>query len=322
MPSEKKLVKKGEYFKKLQNLLDEYPQIIIVECDNVSSNQMQQIRTSLRGKAVLLMGKKTMMRKAIREHVKQNPACEHLIPHLYGNIGFVFTNQDLSEIRNMVTSLKVGAPAKAGTVAPNDVVVPAGLTGLEPTQTSFLQALNIGTKISKGQIEILAPVTLIHAGEKVGTSEATLLSKLNIRPFSYGLVPRVIFDHGLIYESKVLDMTLDDVASVISKGVSNIAALGLQIGYPTLASVPHSIMNGFKNLVSIAIGTEYSFKEAEQMKDMILHPEKFAAAAAAAAAAPAAATTAAAPAEEEKPAEKPDEPDDDEEGDFGLDLFA
>jgi len=318
MPSEKKIVRKGEYFKKLQGLLDEYPQIIIVECDNVSSNQMQQVRTVLRGKAVLLMGKKTMMRKAIREHIHQNPACEHLLPHLYGNIGFVFTNQDLSEIRELVTSLKVGAPAKAGTIAPNDVVVPAGPTGLEPTQTSFLQALNIGTKIVKGQIEILAPATLIRAGEKVGQSEATLLSKLNIRPFSYGLVPRVVFDHGLVYDNKVLDMTLADVSAVVSKGVTNIAAIGLQIGYPTLASVPHSIINGFKNLVSIAIGTEYNFKEAEQMKDMILHPEKFAAAAAAApAAAPAAEKK-----EEAKEEPKKEEEEEEEEGDFGLDLFA
>jgi len=312
-------VRKAEYFKKLQNLLDEYPQIIIVECDNVSSNQMQKIRQVLRGKAVLLMGKKTMMRKAIRQHVHQNPKVEHLLSHLYGNIGFVFTKEDLTEIRSLVTSLKVGAPAKAGTIAPNDVVVPAGLTGLEPTQTSFLQALNIGTKISKGQIEILAATTLIHAGDKVGQSEATLLAKLNIRPFSYGLVPRVVYDDGLVYESKVLDMTLDDVRGVVAKGVSNIAALGLQIGYPTVASVPHSIMNGFKNLVSIAIGTEYTFKEAEQMKDMILHPEKFAAAAAAAA--PAAAP-AAEKKEEKKEEEKKEEEEEEEEGDFGLDLFA
>jgi len=77
-------------------------------------------------------------------------------------------------------------------------------------------------------------------------------------------------------------------------------------------------MNGFKNLVSIALGTEYTFKEAEQMKDMILHPEKFAAAAAAAAPA------AAAPAEEKKEEKKEEkvEEEEEEEGDFGLDLFA
>jgi len=319
MPSGKKIEKKGEYFKKLQNLLDEYPQIIIVECDNVSSNQMQKVRGVLRGKAVLLMGKKTMMRKAIRQHIHQNPQIEHLIPHLKGNIGFVFTKEDLNEIRDLVTSLKVGAPAKAGTIAPNDVVVPAGPTGLEPTQTSFLQALNIGTKISKGQIEILAPVTLIHAGDKVGQSEATLLSKLNIRPFSYGLIPSIVYDHGLIYESKVLDMTLADVSQVVAKGVSNIAALGLQIGYPTIASVPHSIMNGFNNLVAISVETAYDFKQAELRKDMALNSDKYAAMAAAAAPA------AAAPAEEKKEEvkeEKKEEEEEEEEGDFGLDLFA
>lgn len=322
MPSEKKLAKKAEFFKKLIGLLDEYPQLIIVECDNVSSNQMQNIRKAMRGHAVLLMGKKTMMRKAIRMHLAENPALEHLIPHLHGNIGFVFTHEDLAEVREMVTALKVGAPAKAGVNAPNDVVVPAGLTGLEPTQTSFLQALNIGTKINRGQIEILAPVVLVHKGEKVGSSEATLLSKLNIRPFSYGLVPRVVYDNGLIYESRVLDMKLSDVAGVISRGVANIAAIGLQIGYPTAASVPHSIMNGFKNLVAIALGTEYTFAQAEQMKDMVLNPEKYAAAAAAATSA-----AAAAPAEKEeekKPDEKPDKDDDEEEDmeGFGLDLFG
>ena len=318
MPSAKKLAKKAKYFKKLVGLLDEYPQLLIVGCDNVSSNQMQNIRKAMRGRAVLLMGKKTMMRKAIRQHLSRNPALEHLIPHLHGNIGFVFTHDDLAEVRDLVTSLKVGAPAKAGVNAPNDVIVPAGLTGLEPTQTSFLQALNIGTKINRGQIEILAPVVLVRQGEKVGSSEATLLSKLNIRPFSYGLVPHVVYDNGMIYDSRVLDMKLEDVVGTLQKGVANIAAIGLQIGYPTAASVPHSIMNGFKNLVAIAIGTQYSFKEAEQMKDMIANPEKYASAAAAAAPAAEAKEE---KKEEEKKEEKEEEEDEDMDG-FGLDLFG
>jgi len=55
----------------------------------------------------------------------------------------------------------VSAPAKAGIIAPNDVLVPKGNTGMEPTQTSFLQALNIPSKINKGQVEILSDVNLI-----------------------------------------------------------------------------------------------------------------------------------------------------------------
>ena len=82
--------------------------------------------------------------------------------------------------------LPTRAPARSGTVAPCDVIVPAGPTGCDPGQTAFFQALAIPTKIAKGQIEIISDVKLITLGEKVGSSEAALLQKLNIKPFSYG----------------------------------------------------------------------------------------------------------------------------------------
>ena len=82
---------------------------------------------------------------------------------------------------------QVGAPAKAGAIAPVNVFIPASNTGLGPEKTSFFQALSIATKISRGTIEILSEVHLITLGEKVGASEATLLQMLKIFPFTYGL---------------------------------------------------------------------------------------------------------------------------------------
>merc|ERR1712113_1323982 len=96
-----------------------------VEADNVGSKQMQQIRMSLRGHAVVLMGKNTMMRKAIRGHLGQNPKLEQLLPHIVGNVGFVFTKEELVDIRDMLLANKVKAPARAGAIAPLDVTVPA-----------------------------------------------------------------------------------------------------------------------------------------------------------------------------------------------------
>lgn len=78
--------------------MDEYPKCFIVGADNVGSKQMQQIRISLRGHAVVLMGKNTMMRKAIKGHLETNPALEKLLPHIKGNVGFVFTRGDLVEV--------------------------------------------------------------------------------------------------------------------------------------------------------------------------------------------------------------------------------
>jgi large subunit ribosomal protein LP0 len=314
MVREDKTTWKSNYFLRLVQLFDEYPKCFLVNADNVGSKQMQQIRSYLRGKAVVLMGKNTMMRKAIRGHLDKNPDLEKLLPFIKGNIGFVFTKDDLVSIRDHLTENKVRAPARAGAVAPLDVTVPAQNTGLGPEKTSFFQALNIPTKITKGTIEIVQDVKLITAGDKVGMSDATLLNMLGISPFTYGLVVQKVYDSGTIFDPAILDITDDDLKARFMLGVRNVAAVSLKIGYPTMASAPHSIANGFKNCMAFAAATDYTFKEAEMMKEYLADPSKFAAVAAPAAA-EAAASGDKAPAAK---AEEPEEEDDDEDMGFGL----
>ena len=93
-------------------------------------------------------------------------------------------NEDAKAVRDAILACKVPAAAKAGGLAPTDVFVPAGPTGLDPSQTAFFQSLNIATKIVKGAIEIINEVHLLKPGERVGNSEVSLLSKLNIKPFT------------------------------------------------------------------------------------------------------------------------------------------
>uniref|UniRef100_A0A673X625 Large ribosomal subunit protein uL10 n=1 Tax=Salmo trutta TaxID=8032 RepID=A0A673X625_SALTR len=251
MPREDRTTWKSNYFMKIIQLLDDYPKCFIVGADNVGSKQMQAIRLSLRGKAVVLMGKNTMMRKAIRGHLENNPALEKLLPHIKGNVGFVFTKEDLAEIRDMLLANKVPAAARAGAIAPCDVTVPAQNTGLGPEKTSFFQALGITTKISRGTIEIL--------------------------------------------------------------GVRNIASVCLEIGYPTLASIPHTIINGYKRVLAVAVETDYSFPLADKVKDYLADPTAFAVAAPVAVA-----ETAAAPAAAKEEAKEESEEGSDDDMGFGL----
>merc|ERR1719418_271339 len=104
MVREDKTTWKSNYFAKLTTLLDEYPKCFIVGADNVSSKQMQEIRIALRGQAVVLMGKNTMMRKAIRGHLETNPDLERLMPHIKQNVGFVFTKMELLHVRDLLLS--------------------------------------------------------------------------------------------------------------------------------------------------------------------------------------------------------------------------
>ena len=313
-----KTEKKVAYDSKLCQLLDEYSQILIVAADNVGSTQLQNIRKGLRGDSIVLMGKNTMMKRSIRIHSENtgNNAYLSLIPLLQGNVGLIFTKGDLKEVREEVAKYKVGAPARVGLVAPIDVVVPPGNTGLDPSQTSFFQVLNIPTKINKGTVEIITPVELIKKGDKVGSSEAALLAKLGIRPFSYGLVVQSVYDNGSVFSPEVLDLTEDDLVEKFAAGISMVTSLALAISYPTLAAAPHMFINAYKNVLSVAVATEYSFPQADKVKEFLKDPTKFAVAAAlvdaGAGAAPAAAS---------KEEEKKEEPAEESDEDMGFSLF-
>lgn len=308
--------RKVEYFEKLENLLSTYNKMFLVEVDNVGSNQMQQIRIALRGQGEILMGKNTMIRKIFKIFLKKNPGhpYEQLLPLIKGNVGFVFTTGDVAEVRTLIEANRVPAPARVGALAPVDVIVPPGPTGCDPGQTAFFQVLQIATKIVKGQIEITSDVQLIKAGEKVGNSEAALLQKLSINPFSYGLVITQVYDNGSLFEPAVLDLTEDVLVAKFMAGVRNVAALSLELGMPTLASLPHSIANAFKRLLAVAVQCDtYTFEKAGKYKEYLADPSKFACAGPAAGAG--GATAEAAPAKVEEEEESAEEMG-------GMDMFG
>lgn len=304
-----KSANKAGYFDKLKGLLEEYSSIFIVGVDNVSSQQMHEIRQSLRGEAVVLMGKNTMVRRALKTFITDSPEYERLLPFVKGNIGFVFTNADLKTIRDKILDNKVAAPARANAVAPADVWVPAGNTGMEPGKTSFFQALGVPTKIARGTIEITADLKLVEAGSKVGPSEATLLNLLNISPFTYGLGIEQVYDQGNTFPPEVLDIGEEQLLKTFSSAVTTIAAVSLALSYPTLPSIMHSLVNGYKKVLAVAIETDYSWPEIDELKDRIANPDAYASAAPAAGAA---ADSGAAAAAEEKKEESEKEESDDE----------
>ncbi|KAG5997068.1 60s acidic ribosomal protein P2 [Claviceps spartinae] len=308
-----KTANKAGYFDKLKGLLEEYRSVFVVAIDNVSSQQMHEIRHSIRNQGVVLMGKNTMVRRALKTFIADTPEYERLLPFVKGNVGFVFTNGDLKEIRDKLLSNRVAAPARAGAVAPVDVWVPAGNTGMEPGKTSFFQALGVPTKIARGTIEITTDLKLVEAKAKVGPSEATLLNMLNISPFTYGLGVEQVYDQGQAFSPEILDIGDEQLLGALSSAIATIATISLAVNFPTLPSVMHSVVNSYKKVLAVAIETDFSWPEIEQLKDRIANPDAYAAAAPVAAAG---ASSAAAPAEEAKKDEEEEEEDD--EGFGGL----
>jgi len=273
--------RKAAYFEKLRDLLDNHTSCFIVHADHVRSKQFADIRAALRGKATIAMGKNTLMRKCISMWLEENQDSKMKMVYdkLKGNVGIVFLKAGAKEVKDIISQYTVPAPAKAGIEANCDVTVPPGPTGCDPSQTSYFQALNVPTKIVKGQIEITSDVPLVKKGERVTPGAASLLQKLNIRPFTFGLVIQYVFENGSMFAAEVLDYTEDMIKDKFSAGVRNVAAVGLELGVANLATIPHSLSNAAKWCTAVIVGSEssYSFEKAEGILAYLKDPSAFAA---------------------------------------------
>jgi len=305
--------RKQDYAARLNKYLDEYSQAMTICVNNVGSKSIAIQRKRLRAKNIhILMGKNTIIRKVLNLRAERLEAAGNkkgaeqalrMLEMVEGNIGFVFcpNNVEIGAIREEITSERVQTAAKAGVEAPDDVVVPAGPTGQDPSQTSFFQALDIPTKINRGQVEIVSDVKLVTKGEKVNRSAAELLVMLNIKPFYYGITVHHIYANGDVFPADVLDISASDIAQAFSSAVREVAALCLALNYPTAASVPHSIMDAYKNMLAIGLACkDYSWENLGKVKEILADPSAFAAAAAPAAGGDAPAAAAAAEPEEEE----------------------
>jgi large subunit ribosomal protein LP0 len=224
-----KRLKKEAYWTRLWTALETYNKGLIINCDNVSSKQISLIRQELRSKnAEMLMGKNTLIKAAINRRLKKPevgdedyeerkdswtplPKVEALLKLFRGNVGIILTNGDLFDIMDIINGHRREAPAKVGSFAQCDVWVRAGSTGLDPKQTAFFQNLNIPTKIVKTQIEIVSDKQVVFEGMKIGSSEAALLDKLNIRPFSYMMTVTNVYENGQIFPASILKITNESI---------------------------------------------------------------------------------------------------------------
>merc|ERR1719163_2497895 len=174
-----------------------------------------------------------MIRKALALGHEQHPdaGLDKLRASIVGNLGFIFAiNCTFDDIRAVLQKHRKSAAAKSGQVSMVDLSLPSGPTGMDPSQTSFFQALNIGTKIVKGQIELVSDFPILKVGEKVSPSAAVLMKKLAITPFEYGMEVEQIYQDGAVFPAAVLDIGDAVLIQKFMAGLNNMAAFSREIG--------------------------------------------------------------------------------------------
>merc|ERR1719426_41351 len=222
-----------------------------------------------------------MIRKALLDGHEKHPdaGLDNLRASIKGNLGFIFaTNCELDDIRASLDKFVLESAAKSGQVSMVDWDIPSGPTGMDPSQTSFFQTLNIATKIVKGQIELISAFQILKTGEKVSASAAVLLNKLNIKPFNYKMEVEMVFQDGSVFPASVLDISDSVLIAKFLAGVNNMAAFSRELGIPTEAGLPHAFGNAMKNVAALIADVAFTFKEVEDVKKFLADPSAYAAA--------------------------------------------
>merc|ERR1719375_1948191 len=222
-----------------------------------------------------------MIRKALALGHEKHPdaGLDTLRAAIKGNLGFIFaTNCELDDIREELGKHVLESAAKAGQVSMVNLDIPSGPTGMDPSQTSFFQTLNIATKIVKGQIELISNFQILKEGDKVSASAAALLGKLGIKPFNYKMEVEMVFQDGGVFPAAVLDIQDSVLMAKFLAGVANMAAFSRELGVPTEAGLPHAFGNAFKNIAALVGDIDFEFKEVEEVKKFLADPDAYAAA--------------------------------------------
>ena len=181
------------------------------------------------------------------------PELNILTPILKDKIALIFCDAPVYTLKQKIEANKVPTEARVGAISPIDYAVPAGPTGLDPSQINFFHALNVSTKIVKGQIEITKDFRVCTIGKKVKASEAALLKKLNVKPFEYGMRIIGCYDSGAILPQEVINIDPASLLTAFQSGIKNLAGLSLEAGYPIEATVPLILANSFKNIAALSL---------------------------------------------------------------------
>jgi len=231
------LIRKAEKVEEIKNLLKKYKVIGIARLHKVRAAQLQELRKRLKETAYLQVIKNTLVERAISE-LNDLPNIESLKEHLKGSNLFLFTDLNPFKLALILEKSKVRGFAKAGDVASEDIVVPAGNTGLAPGPIiSQLGSVGIPTRIESGSVWINKDTVVAKKGEVISQSLAAVLSKLGIKAIEAGLSLKVVYDNGLIIPEEKLVIDLEEYQQMIGEAHVEAFNLSLNAAYPTAENI-------------------------------------------------------------------------------------
>ncbi len=246
--------KKKAIVEKTAALAGKYPVIVVTNLSKVRATQLMAVRRALRGNAEVYVVKNALAILALKNAGMKN--VDELLKHLTGQNALIFSNLDPFKLFLTLEKNKVNLPARAGDVAPEDIIVPAGNTGLPagPVLSEFREA-GIQTKIEAGSIWVNKDSVAVKKGSVISPKLASLLSKLGIKPIRAGLSIALGYEKGLIYGGDLVAIDLEKYRESLVEAYASSKGLAIMIGYVTKETAPDIIAKAYREALALATET-------------------------------------------------------------------
>jgi len=257
-----------EFANKIRAFSKKYKIIGIVDVTGLPAPQFQKIRASVKKTAEVLIVKKNLIKIVLNELEKNFSGIGKLSESCNGVVGLVFTNDNPFTLFKFVKKNKSSAPAKAGQIAPSDIVVPAGPTAFSPGPIiGELGAFKIKAGIDAGKVVVKEDSIVAKEGDEISSNLAGILTRLGIEPMEVGLNIKSIYEGGTIYSKSVLDVDEDAILADLTGAASDCFKLAIGLNYVTPENVSHFIGEAGRD--SLALGVGIAYPAAETIKQLV-----------------------------------------------------
>ncbi len=255
---------KKEEISNLKSLIENHQVVGVANLANIPAPQLQKMRRTLKESATVKMSRKTLMNLALNDSGKSN--IENLGEHMEGQPALIFTNMNPFKLYKILEDSKTQAPAKAGSIAPSDIVVPKGDTSFKPGPVlGELQKIGIPAKIEKGKIVITNNKTVVGAGEEISKDIASILTRLEIYPLEVGIDLKAAYEDQTIYTSDILTIDPDKTLSDVQRAFSQALNLSVNAVIFTKESLPIMLQNAERKSINLALNAEILTSKTREM---------------------------------------------------------
>ncbi len=246
--------KKVRLIEKLNEYISSYNTIAIIKLEKVRAEQIMMVRKKFSDQIKILMiknkiAKKVLTNSNIRGIDRFN---------LTGQNTFIFTKMSPFKLYLLLDKEKIYLPAKGGDKATEDIIVPAGNTGLPPGPVlSEFREAKIQTKIEGGTVWISKDTIVAKSGEEINQKLASLLSKLGIKPIKAGISIDTALEDGVLYRTEDLKLDIDATREGLKQALSEAFNLAINAVYPTKESIIYILRKAYLNARALSINTAY-----------------------------------------------------------------